>query len=242
MKRLDAGMRAHLAADREDAQQDMEEVRSEEIDDAVPQVSDVADAGVFASTTAEIEVTLKAKGSQRSKLDRVAAQSALALDRWDGPPTPVGPTPDPDAFHDPSYDETLRSIVRNIVAEHGPVHLDAVARQVAELHGWKRVGGRIRTRVEGACTGMESTYELNGTFLWAAPPRDTVTWRDIPGRDAAEISVAEIAGLLEAEPELLHEDDQVLALARRLGLSRLREGRRAELESVMLAGRARGAS
>ena len=108
-------------------------------------------------------------------------------------------------------------MVREIVASMEPIHLDAVSRQVAERHGWKRVGARIRARVEVATKGLSRTRETTGDFLWRNPPEHIVEWREIPGRDPAEISIAELAGLLRKEKNIIQTDDHTLALARRLG-------------------------
>ena len=236
LDRLDADLRAHLELDREQALDETEEADSDDVEDVTLEVEEPA---ASPSADAQTETSPAPVEDRTSKLDRVASQSALALDPWDGPADPDGPKSDPEAFHDPSYDETLRAMIRSIVKTQGPVHLDAVARQIAERHGWKRVGGRIRARVEAASIGIERGVEPGGTFLWASAPESTVRWRDVPGRDAAEISAAEIAGLLQMEPDLLQADDPVLALARRLGLSRLAEGRRAELGVVLRAARSR---
>lgn len=239
LDRLDADLRAHLELDREQALNETEEVDSDDTEDAILEVVKIEGPVLATSANAKPEAPHDPKEERTSKLDRVASQSALALDPWDGPAAADGPEPDPEAFHDPSYDKTLHTMIQSIVETQGPVHLDAVARQIAERHGWKRVGGRIRARVEAVSATMARTCEPNGTFLWARAPEAVVRWRDLPGRDPSEISTAEIAGLLQEEPGLLDTDDSVLALARRLGLSRLAEGRRAELGVVLASSRDR---
>ncbi|MEM7709279.1 MAG: DUF3320 domain-containing protein [Pseudomonadota bacterium] len=239
LDRLDADLRAHLELDREQSLNETEEADFDDMVDAPPEVADVEEPAITPSADAHPEERHISEENLTSKLDRAASQAALTLDPWDRPTALDGPEPDPDSFHDPSYDATLRAMIRAIVEMQGPVHLSAVARQIAERHGWKRVGGRIRARVETESAEIERTVEPSGTFLWASSPEAKVRWRDVPDRDAAEISVAEIAGLLQAEPDLLKTEDPVLALARRLGLSRLKDGRRAELEVVVSAARAR---
>lgn len=59
------------------------------------------------------------------------------------------------------------------------------------------------------------------------------------GRDPGEISVSEIAGLLQSRGEILSSDDPVLALARALDLSALRDGRRTALNAVLEEARSR---
>ena len=233
LDRLDADLRAHLEFDREQAESEEEEAQPDGVENAIPEVAEIETPVPVPSTDAQPETPPSSEEDRTSKLDRVASQSALALDPWGEPTASDSPAPDPDAFHDPSYDATLSAMIGDIVEAEGPVHLDAVARQIAERHGWKRVGGRIRARVEAVSAGVARTREPNGTFLWAHAPEAVVRWRDLPGRDPSEISTAEIAGLLQEEPGLLDAEDSVLALARRLGLSRLAEGRRAELGVIL---------
>ena len=66
-------------------------------------------------------------------------------------------------------------------------------------------------------------------------PEPVIGWRELPERDAGEIAVAELAGLLAAEPRLRDADDRALTLARRLGVSRLASGRREMLEAAFAA-------
>lgn len=241
LERLDADLRAHLQIDRVAAKDEVEEAELEvsEESSAMYEGPEFKEEPLVPHDQHEAEPDLEDENAKVSRMDRIAAQSALALDAWDGPAAPPESRPDPELFHEASYDQTLRAMIQTLVLSHGPIHLDAVARQVAERHGWKRVGGRIRARVEGACDGMETTHEPSGAFLWATAPEDIVEWRNISDRDPAEISIAEIAGLLKLEPDLLRSDDPVLALARRFGLASLRTRRRIELEVALSAARTR---
>jgi len=146
---------------------------------------------------------------------------------------------DPKSLFNPEYEDTLRAMIRAFVLENGPVHIDAVTREIAKRHGWARAGGRIRRHLEGASDGIAASHEAQGTFLWPGMVEDQIEWRGPLERNPDEIPVAELAGLLKSEPGILNEEDPVLALARRLGLSRLGEGRRAVLQDLLSAARAR---
>ncbi|SOH94851.1 Part of AAA domain-containing protein [Monaibacterium marinum] len=239
LERIDADLRAQLKLDREQANDEMEQVDLEDVKDVPSEPAPLSPPTAPVPGNARDETPPDAVQEPTSKFDLVASQSPLTVDRRDEPAPSDGPEPNSEAFHDSSYDTTLRDMIRGIVNKQGPVHLNAVARQIADRHGWKRVGGRIRARVEAASAGLERMVEPCGVFLWTSTPEAMIRWRDIPGRDPAEISVAEIAGLLQAEPELLQAEDSVLALARRLGLSRLAERRRIELEVVLSAAQSR---
>ncbi|WP_299612488.1 DUF3320 domain-containing protein [uncultured Tateyamaria sp.] len=229
LERLDADLKAHLEEDRQQVEDDFEKTDEVDATVAAPETGTLALFETAASEESEPEAVIKPLGDQHPKLDRVASQAMRALDLEDIPGAGDPLKADPDAFHDPSYDETIRLMVKEIVASMEPVHVDAVARKIAERHGWKRVGAKIRARVENASKSLNRTNETSGGFLWVNPPKDVIAWREISGRDPGEISVAELAGLLGAEPKLLQSDDPILALARRLGLSRLTDGRRAQL-------------
>ena len=141
--------------------------------------------------------------------------------------------PDPERFFEPSYAPTLRAMVEAIVVETGPVHFDAVAREVARRHGWQRVGRRIREWIGDCAQGPHRTEEAGGLFLWPEPPEPIVVFRDLPNRDPSEICVAEVAGLLRERPAILRADDAAQELSRALGLSRLKSNRRAQLDGLL---------
>ncbi len=229
LERLDADLKAHLEEDRQQVEDDFEGTDEVDATVAAPETGTLSLFETAASEESEPETVVRPLGDQHPKLDRVASQAMRALDLEAIPGAGDPLKADPDAFHDSSYDETLRLMVKEIVASMEPVHVDAVARKIAERHGWKRVGAKIRARVENANKSLNRTDETSGGFLWVNPPEDVIAWREISGRDPGEISVAELAGLLGTEPKLLQSDDPILALARRLGLSRLTDGRRAQL-------------
>ena len=142
---------------------------------------------------------------------------------------------EPDRFFDADYARAIKGMVHDIVQSRGPIHFDAVAREITRFHGWQRVGQRIRTRIEDCSKAPARTEEAQGVFLWPKEPEPLIEWRDLPDRDAGEIPIAELAGLLAAEPQLRYADDAPLALSRRLGLSRLAAGRREMLEAAFAA-------
>lgn len=129
--------------------------------------------------------------------------------------------PEPGRFFDRNCARTIKGMVLDIVQGRGPIHFGAVAREITQLHGWKRVGGRTRTQIADCSKAPARTEEPQGVFLWPGSPEPAIHWRDMPDRDPSETPIAEFAGLLAAEPRLRHTENAALAFSRRLELSRL---------------------
>ena len=155
---------------------------------------------------------------------------------------PLFVVPDADAsrFFDTSYDTTLAQMIRHVVQVEGPI-LDAVlARRIARAHGWQRTGGRIQERVsEVAQRHHAETREDVGVFFWSGP-RGTgaaVAWRragDEATRPVDEICMEELCALARRAVQMGHRDEALLiAMARELGLAKLRAASRARLERAV---------
>jgi hypothetical protein len=150
-----------------------------------------------------------------------------------------------DQFYESGYDAVLQPMVEWVVRHEGPV-LDAVlARRIARTHGFQRTGRRIQERVEKIAQRLfKTTEEASGTFYW---PRELELCGEIafrwPADDDSTRGVEEIceAELLSLARLVLHrghaEQDALIAMARELGLQRLREASRGRLESALLMGR-----
>lgn len=146
---------------------------------------------------------------------------------------------DPEAFFEPSYDSVLARMISHVVEIEGPT-LDAVlARRIARAHGWQRTGGKIQQRVEAlASKSHKSTEESVGTFYWAhgRGPNVAVSFRraDDAARTVDEICMDELTALAgEVASSGLHGEDAIVAMARELGLQRLRSASRERLEKAM---------
>lgn len=144
-------------------------------------------------------------------------------------------------FYEPAYDEVLKPMIEWVVRHEGPV-LDAVlARRIARAHGFQRTGSRIQERVEQLTRErFASTEEAAGTFYWpdGTSPNTEVAFRWPCDEDNAR-SVEEIC-----EPELLSlarwvigvgksGEAALIAMAREIGLMKLRAASRGRLESVL---------
>jgi hypothetical protein len=153
---------------------------------------------------------------------------------------------DPDAFFDKVYDERLQAMIAFVVAEEGPILDLALARRISRAHGWQRTGSRIQERVEEVAKRLfKITEEDVGTFYWPErlPPGSAVTFRP-PGPDAQrsmdEVCMEELVALAESVVSAAATDDENLVLmARELGISRLRASSRGRLDEALKQFRAR---
>jgi len=144
-------------------------------------------------------------------------------------------------FYESSYDTVLQQMVEWVVRHEGPV-LDAVlARRIARVHGFQRTGSRIQQRIERiAQQQFKTTEEVVGTFYW---PRELEPSEEVPfrwpidedsTRGVEEICDAELFSLARhVFRRGLSEQDALIAMARELGLQRLREASRGRLERAL---------
>lgn len=153
----------------------------------------------------------------------------------------------PELFHLPSYDTVLQQMIDWVVNHEGPV-LDAVlVRRITRAHGFLRAGNRIQERItQMAQQSFQTTLEAGGTFYWPREqqPCEEISFRwsteDDSIRSLEEICDAELLSLARSMFQRnLSDPDCVIAMARELGLQRLRESSRSRLESVISVARKR---
>jgi hypothetical protein len=150
---------------------------------------------------------------------------------------PVGPRTDTEHFFDRSYDETLGTMVADIVENEGPILDEVLARRIARMHGWQRTGTRITERVTRvAARTFKKTKEDVGSFFW---PSNLAVGQPVPFRSGLGRSVDEVCRpeLLSLALDILQAgnagDDAVGAMARALGLQRLRAISRPRLSTAL---------
>lgn len=144
-------------------------------------------------------------------------------------------------FYVPAYDSVLKSMIEWVVEKEGPV-LDAVlARRIARTHGFQRTGSRIQERVELlARERFASTEEAAGTFYWpdVAIPGTEIAFRWPANEDSArgieEICEQELLSLARWVIRAGRTGEEALAaMARELGLQKLRAASRGRLEALL---------
>ncbi|MBS0368123.1 MAG: DUF3320 domain-containing protein [Proteobacteria bacterium] len=144
-------------------------------------------------------------------------------------------------FYEPAYDEVLRLMVEWVVRHEGPV-LDAVlARRIARAHGFQRTGSRIQERVAQIarqCVG--ATEEAAGVFYWpdGVIPGTEVAFRwpfdEDSARGVDEICEQELLSLaLGVVDSGKSGEEALIAMAREIGLMKLRAASRGRLEAVL---------
>ena len=138
---------------------------------------------------------------------------------------------DSSRFYDDDYLPNLRRLIWSIVEKDGPLPLDLLARKVTRLHGWKRAGARIKRRVQENLGSLERHSEFSTTFIWLPETyTNRVQFRGLAGRNLQEVSRTEIASVINSNMQKFeNEGDQILALARLLGIKRLSKANRTYL-------------
>ncbi|WP_431262161.1 DUF3320 domain-containing protein [Roseateles chitinivorans] len=152
---------------------------------------------------------------------------------------------DPDAFFDGSYDERLKAMVAYVVEREGPVLDLVLARRISRAHGWQRTGSRIQDRVEEVAKRVfQSTEESVGTFYWpsGASPEGKVLFRVASAdsrRSVDEVCLEELTALAAlVVNRAASDDDNLVAMARELGLLQLRAASRGRLAQALARFRA----
>ena len=202
--------------------------------DAHEEADDAAEAVYTRSASTPSTPVLGTSDTQRDRRFQ-ASQPTDAV-----PPSAISA----DLFYEPSYQVVLQPMVEWVVQREGPV-LDAVlARRIARVHGFQRTGSRIQDRVEQiARRHFKITEEAGGTFYWPREmePCSELAFRwptnDESTRGVEEICEAELLSLARLVLQRGHSGQEALiAMARELGLQRLREVSRVRLEGVLLKG------
>lgn len=156
-------------------------------------------------------------------------------------PTSVVDGVNEEAFFDASYDPLLARMIAHVVEVEGPVLDSVLARRIARAHGWQRTGSRIQERVEAlAAKAHRMTEEDVGTFYWATGrgPEIPVAFRRAADESARAVDEICMPELLALAHEVLAGgktgEGAIVAMARELGLQRLRAANRGRFEKAML--------
>ncbi|WGF89554.1 DUF3320 domain-containing protein [Marinivivus vitaminiproducens] len=145
-------------------------------------------------------------------------------------------------FFEYGYRDTLRGMIEAIVEIESPLRADILAQRLARAHGWLRMGGRIRERIELHLRDLDRTTESSGEFIWKkGTVSDVVPYRQPVSEDArrsiADIPLAELVFVVLDRPDLLDEPDPARDLARLLGVERLAAPSRTRLDEAIARAR-----
>lgn len=254
LKRLDTKLRSLLEASRAKRAMEAEQEASRQAMAVIAKAEDavivdsaeaIEDATVQVAATGRESSSGRCVPTQAGQIE-VYARNAADPEGCSSPvfvesnPASVVSNIAPDAFFSASYDTVLVKMIAHVVEVEGPV-LDAVlARRVARAHGWQRTGSRIQDRVDSlAAKFYYVTREDVGTFYWR---KDKAPEAMIPFRHATGDSIRTVDEI--CMPELIALGKQILAsgksgeaaiiaMARELGLQRLRSVSRGRFEAAM---------
>ncbi|WP_414833981.1 DUF3320 domain-containing protein [Afifella sp. YEN Y35] len=144
---------------------------------------------------------------------------------------------DPNRFFDFDYRGELQAMVDAVLEAEAPVREDILMQRIARAHGWLRTGRRIREQITKHLKTQMRTEEDDVPFLWKTEISQRVPYRAPAGpehrRAVPEISLAELADLILADPAVFAEVDPALALARTIGVDRLSASSRTRLDKAL---------
>jgi very-short-patch-repair endonuclease len=197
--RLHAAIEAAQRAPREPNQPIPEVVVEESIEDVVPPITASSELGKKVVTGGE---PLYARGALAAG---TAAKEAAPYIQA------VLSSGSRDAFLLPSESRSIREKIRLIVEQEGPVSEHVIRKRICEAYGFDRAGNRIQERLQTLQQGCGSPGKDNERlFLWPAT-LNLQTWqgfRQLGGRDVADIHVQELANLARAALEELVVADE----------------------------------
>ncbi len=147
-------------------------------------------------------------------------------------------SPNPEKFHDPDYAPILSEMINKIILDEGPIKDTALAQRITKAHGWSRTGAVLRREIEKHFKNFDLYEETTGTFVWAKDSeKQLITFRQAINknyrRSVTDIPISEIAGLIDAQPHLLNEQDPVNAIARAMGYDRVAAAIRARVSEAI---------
>lgn len=153
-----------------------------------------------------------------------------------------GFSPDQGAFYETSYKPTLARMVSYVISIEGPIFDDVLVHRIASAHGFARAGGQIRSVVLNASGDRFPNREEAGRkIFWPldADPDELPPFRTSSSgsRRPNDVPLAELATL--AQRFLSQEEDRIpTAMARILGLERVRESTLTRFRSAIRLARA----
>ncbi len=145
---------------------------------------------------------------------------------------------EPDAFFEKTYSDRLKELTLAALEQESPIRDDVLCQRIARLHQIPRTTGRVRDRILGLIPQVASTDESTGRFLWYPnAPLQTTDYRHPANEDARrpvdEISLSELCDFVMTHRGVLTESDPPLAIARQLGISRLKGGSRDRIHEAI---------
>lgn len=149
----------------------------------------------------------------------------------------------PTSFYEPHYGKILAQLSALIIDAQGPITFKHLSERVARAHGFQRTGSEIKQRVWAAVSRLRSYSSApdgQKTF-WPKdmPARGHVNFRGLRfgsvTRGWADVPYEEKVGLALSVLGEGGKERRIEAMAKRIGLERLRAATREELEDLIRA-------
>jgi len=155
-------------------------------------------------------------------------------------PAPSAVRLDPERFYEPSYLRTLKALTSEMVDLYGPMTFRHLSELVARSHGFQRTGSQIKSQVWAAITKerKHSKDPKGGSTFWpkGMEPKQVISFRGMTvageQREWANVPHPERLGLA-LEVLAQRRGDLPGEMAARIGLARLKQTTRDELEALL---------
>lgn len=145
----------------------------------------------------------------------------------------------PEDFQEPSYDPTLRTLIRCVLEAEAPILDKALIDRIARAHGFKRSGRLIRERILGLAERefyFQSDPESeNGDFVWVSED-DPKRWNcyRVPGSEDDVRYIEEICREeILAAAQVVGGDDLPQEIARLFNVRRLSASARERIQKAL---------
>tara|TARA_R110001606_G_scaffold397597_2_gene574569 strand:- start:15390 stop:16028 length:639 start_codon:yes stop_codon:yes gene_type:complete len=147
----------------------------------------------------------------------------------------------PDRFYDDDYLFIIRRLSIEIIDQFGPITFRHLSEKLARLHDFHRTGSQIRKRV-WAAVHSERKYTKGPTgenIFWPnnEEPKSNMSFRGLvignEERTWQQVPYPEKIGLALEVVNQQAGSDNVATMARRIGLARLAQRTREELEQLL---------
>ena len=147
----------------------------------------------------------------------------------------------PEQFYEQSYIPVLQTLSAELVDNIGPITFKHLSESIARAHQFQRTGSQIKKQVWAATSRIRQTSQAsNGeTIFWpkGTSPVEILTFRGtvINGQERSwqNVPYPERLGLALEILSLRNVTDRVVAMANKIGLGRLHQSTRKELEELL---------
>ncbi len=147
----------------------------------------------------------------------------------------------PDRFYDPEYLSVLQTLATKLIDDLGPITFRYLSVKIARLHGFQKTGSKIKKQVWAAISNTRhSTRPPNQEVIfWPkdSTPANTITFRGLDymneERSWQDVPYPEKLGLAQTITSDGPYSDAPAVMASKIGLGRLRQTTRLELETLL---------